>query len=99
MPLCSEQASFLKESKKESIVLEIWVLVCLSLFSTVLYTKTKVIECFFFAWSSREIICILKRGILAKIGIDPISLCFLCRTLSSTLAISKAKQVRGGMEV
>lgn len=24
---------------------------------------------------------------------------FLCRTLSSTLAISKAKQVRGGMEV
>lgn len=54
---------------------------------------------FFLAWRKRQIIGILKRGILAKIGIDPKSLCFLCRTLSSTLAISKAKQVRGGMEV
>lgn len=46
MPICSELASFLKENKKESIFLEVWVLVCFSIFHNFVHTETKVIECF-----------------------------------------------------
>lgn len=76
MPLCSEEASFLKENKKESIVLKVWVLVFLSLCSTTLYTQKQRLLNIFLSWRSRQIICILRREIHTKTSINHISLWF-----------------------
>lgn len=96
MPVCSEQALFLKEDKK---IYSLGLGLCIIMFHNFVRTETKVIGCFSFMKIKSNHLYFVEENSCQKKVLIIYHFGFLCRTLSSTLAISKAKQVRGGMEV